>query len=126
MECNFVVGQKVVCIETSVDMGLIEPCEKYKNDLTGLTKGNIYTIRDVVSWCNPWGRYIIGVRLVEIVRPIQKAWAELGEAPYYYQRFRPLQTSDMEWFKHLVENPSLKIADTNEFTPKKVSKNVHA
>lgn len=79
MECKFVVGQKVVCVDDvprELPVGLLK-------------KGHIYTVKHV--YCvEPFG---VGVALVEL----NPGWS-LG---YYQDRFRPAlpHSTDISIFK---------------------------
>jgi len=92
------VGQLVVC----VDDGTV-PSEWHRKDiqydgvLDGLTKGVVYTIRDV---------YIDDihnkevVRLREIIRPMH--WSMDVEPPYAGYRFRPVVETRLDVFREML------------------------
>jgi len=98
MECKFVVGQKVVCINDSTgDFRL--PNLKYLNTLDGLKKGEIYTIREIfIDPIHEWP----SVKLNEIIRPILDN--EGCEAGFCFRRFAPLKekTSDISIFTEIL------------------------
>lgn len=76
----FRVGQKVVCVNTA-------PIGGNLGDLHGLTKGVVYTIREV--GIDPWWD-IPALWLVEIYRPVYPGYEDTGEVGYDISRFRPL------------------------------------
>jgi hypothetical protein len=86
MECSFVVGQKVVCVDTwSRD-------ERCAGDERGPIRGVEYTIREV-GYLHAEHPNTIQVRLVEIVNPARAYGSnELFEPCFRASRFRPLVT----------------------------------
>lgn len=85
---NFHVGQKVVCVD-------VNPW-RAEDDLGGLTKGSVYTIRRVGFHqhpTHPIGRYL-GIVVDEIYRPCQ--------TPYLASRFRPVHTTSIAVFKAML------------------------
>lgn len=95
MECNFVVGQKVVCIDDDVFRYRV-PGVKYPENptLDGLEKGKIYTVRDI--YFNQSTGFI-NVSVEEIVR---KYYSELSKTiveydpslqGFHHKRFAPLK-----------------------------------
>ena len=97
MECDFFVGQKVVCID---DRYLMRP---HNEKLP--VKGEIYTIR----WIGIDSQYGVGpvVRLIEIVNPEHQYYPPSRMLPpeecwFQARRFRPLvDTKDNESMKQL-------------------------
>lgn len=80
----FRVGMKVVC----VDDGRY-PGQWHDPNLDGLTKGRVYTIRQVGLVC--WLDGSEGVRLQEIFRdPVDE------DMPYFARRFRPVTSPKQE------------------------------
>lgn len=94
------VGAKCICIDDGVHEEWLSPHIKYRDGLDGLTKGEIYTVRDTFfdeieqSW---------RVRLVEIVRG-----TFMGiEDGYVSFRFRPLVSLEDDiatHFEHHLHN----------------------
>jgi hypothetical protein len=87
----FRVGQKVICVND------VEYPHAYGlPGMDGLTKGHVYTVREVglSSWVD--GRP--AVRLAEIVRPHD-------DVPFWAHRFRPLveRKTDISVFKKLLD-----------------------
>jgi hypothetical protein len=98
MECKFVVGQKVVCINDKVDDFRL-PNRTYLNSLDGLKKGEIYTVREILI--DPIHKFP-SIKLSEIIRPIISN--EGFEVGYHFQRFAPLKekTSDISIFTEIL------------------------
>lgn len=95
MECNFVIGQKVVCIDDDIGRYRV-PGVKYPPDasLDGLTKGQVYTVKNlVISPRTGW----INVILEEIIRTHYSEIFKMNvEYPddkqgFHYKRFAPLK-----------------------------------
>lgn len=102
MECNFTVGQKVVCINSDLNYGFRKPGLKYSGELGGLCKGAVYTVREVFL-CETHD-YVL-IRLKEIRRGFSKRTGqEFGFDPL---RFRPvtIRKTDISIFKAML-NPS--------------------
>lgn len=102
MECNFTVGQKVVCVNADVTAGYRIPGLNYSGDLSGLRDGAVYTIREVFL-CDIHGRVLISLN--EIRRRVQEGTKqEFGFDP---RRFRPVdhRKTDISVFKAML-NPS--------------------
>jgi hypothetical protein len=101
----FYVGQEIICIDDSCD-------DKYVNrslcgldivlidNLDGLTKGNIYTIR-AICFCL-YARIDL-IWLNEIVRPLDQDNYEMG---YHPNRFRPIQKkkTDISIFTSMLKD----------------------
>jgi hypothetical protein len=97
-ESGFEPGSFVVCVDDRHPdaLGIKSPTPNGWNpnaSMDGLTKGQVYTVRSVVpAW---------GVRLVEIVRS-RIVDADIvhfgGEAPFAFQRFRPLRKLSVDAF----------------------------
>lgn len=84
----FRVGQKVVCIDDgptrfAVPAGFIG----WRPDLDGLTKGTVYTVRNICR--HPFHNYL-GIRLCEIFRPCDPILGGPFEPGFYVGRFRPV------------------------------------
>lgn len=99
MKCKFVVGQKVVCINANRNCFRL-PGYKYREDDLWVTKGLIYTIREIKP------HYLTGepnLLLVEIIRPPLPA-DKFGEVGFNYQRFKPLESrkTDISMFKEML------------------------
>jgi hypothetical protein len=98
MQCNFYVGQKVVCVNSDPDA-----VPGFDRRLDGLTKNHVYTVRGVMNAPKVWGqRYPhladqIWVYLVEIEREIcASVDIEVG---FVHWRFRPVtDISSLEVF----------------------------
>lgn len=82
MECNFYVGQEVICVNDDPNM-LPNPPSEY--DLDGLTAGNKYTVSFI--YIDPWFN-LPCVVVKEIHRSVMY---EGNDAGYFASRFRPLQ-----------------------------------
>lgn len=64
MKCDFIVGQKVVCVGGFPDREI----QRAKEDGVYLpAKGAIYTIRDMEPGADWWTRHLVFIRLVELV-----------------------------------------------------------
>lgn len=90
---TFRVGERVICIEDRPNTVLgIPPPSGYFWDInmSGLTRLKIYTIRSVGCWLIT-GRE--GVRLLEIIRPLE---SDGTEPTFASSRFRKLVTSTLE------------------------------
>lgn len=99
---GFKVGERVVCVDDDPDKYLNTKRFKVEsNDMDGLVKGAIYTIRGV--------RYNdeacigkVSVFLQEIIRPIDYDGIECSFAA---QRFRPLVETNIDIFQAMLVNP---------------------
>lgn len=89
---TFRIGQKVVCVDDSNNFphGTVMICQitgllrTVHGGLSGLTKGEVYTVRDhSISWQTGQP----AIFLEEIVRNVT---CDLGEPPFLSSRFRPL------------------------------------
>ena len=104
MECDFHVGQEVICIDNKIHfewytgmMGQI-----YTGiDLDGLQEGEKYTIIWIGLWQGPFLEPHVCVRLQEIRRQV---WTGNEEAPYSARRFRPLikKETDISIFNKML------------------------
>ncbi|MGV2110129.1 hypothetical protein ACQZ46_02500 [Agrobacterium salinitolerans] len=99
MECNFTVGQKVVCVDGSA------PSREQKLRLGSRypDEGKIYTIRECLIWGGS-----PAVRLEEIVNPLLNfAFDGFSEQAFSPARFRPViqRKTDISIFKAML-NPS--------------------
>lgn len=100
--CNFRVGQKVVCINSRVTPDYHAKGLDYRGDLDGLRDGEVYTIREVF-YCCLHQRVLVCLR--EIKRDISnRTRHEFGFEP---RRFRPVaeRKTDISVFKAML-NPS--------------------
>lgn len=90
MECNFHIGQKVVCVDTWND-------DTLENQAVGPIKGIVYTIREIGIF-HPVQNDIVAVRLVEIQNPVHNVLWGNGtyEVCFGAFRFRPLITKSTE------------------------------
>lgn len=83
---NFRVGQKVVCVDAEAHGKYLAPGLRPKrtsDPLHGLTKGAIYTVRELTGYMG-----FPSIRLMEIRRPVSTNFhVEVGFAN---ARFRPL------------------------------------
>ena len=106
MECNFVVGQKVVCVDDK-DFApfVVIRGELFLQigNLDGLTKNNVYTIRSLDK--DEFDGNIV-VQLVEIIRSITSD--ETKEPGYLPSRFRPVITTDISVFEAMLA-PRVKV-----------------
>jgi hypothetical protein len=100
MDCKFVVGQKVVCIDDQV--GTNEPMASSYNPLDGLTVGQVYTIRWIGMYKGFYLKEFVGVRVVEIKRDVDPS--EGVECCFRASRFKPLEKkkTDISVFKKLL------------------------
>lgn len=97
MECNFYIGQKIVCINDDYEVPgyPINVGSPPWNILDGLTKGSIYTVRALrPSWLLGYLYPFICVLLYEIIRePIYNRLSDCEEEPGYIPaRFKPLNS----------------------------------
>lgn len=110
----FKVGQKVVCVDDSLEFTRQLAREKGLNirpHLDGLTKGNIYTIRE--NGCKDWmGTDFLCVRLVEITNRPEGPLAG-KDTPYAEWRFKPLEErkTDISLFKEMLIKPKEKLIE---------------
>ena len=93
----FHVGQLVVCVDED-PASHAKPGWSYVGDLDGLTRGSVYTIRDVLVDPVQRGN---SVRLVEIVRSVYRG----REVPYAVERFRPVDETKLSVFKAMLVSP---------------------
>ena len=96
---GFRPGQRVVCID-DVSHGQYMPpgWTSVRHVLNGLTKGRIYTIREVDELSG-----VLVCRLEEIVRPWDEDWE--FESPFAQARFRPVKEVDTDIsFAHEILN----------------------
>ena len=94
----FHVGQLVVCVDDSnVPSDWHIKGIHYSYELDGLTKGVIYTIRDVYI-CTMHHKEV--VRLVEITRDHHELYG--GETPYAAYRFRPVVETRLDVFRKML------------------------
>ena len=111
MECNFYVGQKVVCINDDVSRYKL-PGYTYMGSLDGLTKGEIYTIDKIYP--HPMLNYIL-VDVREIDR-MAKNPDTVNAYGYRYERFKPLEekkrTTDISIFIKMCETETRKLKET--------------
>jgi hypothetical protein len=86
MECKFIVGQRVVCVDA-------EP--RYRG-ATGLTKGAVYTIAKITHpiWRQP------GVLLEEVLCRVRSGW--------WHDRFRPVNESRLDIFRKMLKDTPVK------------------
>ena len=94
MECNFVVGQRVVCIN---DVWTDTDVTRFWDRLPELNE--IVTIREIFSGYFDDGREWVGVRLVEIKGKQSPFHGEIGFA---YNKFRPLHETDISIFTEML------------------------
>lgn len=92
---EFYVGQKVVCVN-DVEGEFRIPGVKYHRGLDGLTKGTVYTIRDICT--HPDGRKDF-IKVKEIVRKVL-------DCPYSHNRFKPLESKAISIFRKIAEDVS--------------------
>lgn len=89
----FRVGQEVVCVDDNNNGQYDAPGYKFDGQLDGLTRGQVYTVREIVA-C-PLSITGVGVRLNEIVRPRE-------DTPYCDARFRPIVKTDISIFEAML------------------------
>lgn len=106
MECNFVVGQKVVLVDDKW------PKRTYSGQITRPVRGGVYTIREIrLSLVPERGGIRPCLLLSEIVNGKvaveSPAGMGMGEPTFDCSRFRPVQArkSDISVFKAML-NPS--------------------
>lgn len=109
MECNFVVGQKVVVIQRD-DLTEREINAREAARRAGVTfpdVGKVYTIRDVYSETFNNGQVVIGVHLVEILNNPRMKFSNgrIGEIGFSANCFRPLvvRKTDISVFKAMLK-----------------------
>ena len=104
MECPFVVGQKVVCVDK---------CWKNKSnsypDEIFPTQNQIYTIRTIELVEDGPHINVVVVRLIEIVNKTREYVGGRLEPRFYHWHFKPLQETktDISVFNKLL-NPAPK------------------
>jgi hypothetical protein len=102
MECKFVVGQKIVCVDDVIDDRFKTRKDiKYGNSLNGLTKGQIYTVRGVEV--DPVHGFPT-VFLKEIQRKITRNKVRNSEVGFHFSRFKPLKEkkTDISIFNEIL------------------------
>ncbi|WP_019567336.1 hypothetical protein [Agrobacterium sp. 10MFCol1.1] len=102
MECNFVVGQKVVCVDADVRFEAPRNGARVVNTTLGeIVEGKTYTIRSVF-WDELWECVL--VRLEEVRRGNSRYKGEYYESGYDPRRFRPVKTrsTDISIFKAML------------------------
>jgi hypothetical protein len=92
MECNFQVGQKVVCVKSA----------KSRHDSNEIVKGRVYTVRHIYL-----GRWNGGVEIVTVcleghVVTLNSRGEQMGWA---HSNFRPLVTTDISVFTAMLVKP---------------------
>lgn len=95
---SFHVGQLVVCVDDQ-PRGRLYPMD-------GLRSGVIYTVRDVLY------DLMIDANLVwldEIVRGVEPDWDSAREAPYWADRFRPVDETRIAVFRKIAANPKIEV-----------------
>lgn len=100
-ECKFYIGQRVVCIDTSLPKawGVFTAAE-IKTCMP--TLGAVYTVHDIELTEPP-----VGLRFVEIVNPVRRfkrprtGWIFEEELWYDARRFKALD-GDMEVFRRIL------------------------
>jgi hypothetical protein len=112
MECKFTIGQKVVCVNDDVKAFMISGRSYRGTTLDGLTKGHIYTIKEIYE--NPMGN--ICVSLEEIIRccPITGE-EEIVYRGFVHSRFAPLKEkkTDISVFEQIVNKINAGDHDNN-------------
>lgn len=98
MECKFVAGDKVVCVDAAP-----LPGTRWR-DTDAPTEGQVYTVRRVLEDA----RGTIVLHLMELERaPEARAAKNDPNLGYIYTRFRPAE--DIEQFRRLVAKVPSKI-----------------
>lgn len=87
----FTPGQLVECINDEPDAFVW----RGNKDLHGLRRGNIYTVQE--AYVSEWFK-IRCITLAEIVRPEQSP----PEPGFDVRRFRPVQCSRLDVFRHML------------------------
>lgn len=101
MECNFTVGQKVVCIKDCVQIHHL-----YRG-LVHIEKGTVLTVRELTKAIRIDGKEAVGVRFEEIINPsLSTLHYALWEFDYSPKCFRPLVESntDISIFKAMLNS----------------------
>ena len=95
MECNFVVGQKVVCIDASLDS---KPWDTgfEQGDLDGLKEGAIYTIKEI-EFCQ-W----VSLNFLVVEEIVRKEITVFHYRGFAAPRFRPLHETDISIFTAML------------------------
>lgn len=93
---SFHVGQFVACVDTGDHPEWI-PDGSVIGDLDGLSKGIVYTVReiDVLAWDDTTDN----IRLWEIVRPTKLG---IVDTPYDARRFRPVDETRLAIFRQAL------------------------
>jgi len=112
MECKFVVGQKVVCVNDDVNDFKVSGVKYAPTGLDGLTKGEIYTIKSIYE--NPATKYI-NVELEEINRDNFSNFEWRITAGFVHLRFAPLKEkkTDISVFEQIVNKINAGDHDNN-------------
>jgi hypothetical protein len=92
MECNFQVGQKVVCVKSD---------RSYDHNIE-VVKGQTYTIRHVFLGRNKAGCKMVVICLDEHPVLLNNTGEEMG---WHHTNFRPLITTDISVFTAMLVKP---------------------
>lgn len=97
MKCNFVVGQKVVCINECGTNQDTHP------GIIAIKKGDILTVREITQAPRRNGQILIGVRFKEVVN-VTSPYSVCWEYDYSPKNFRPLveRKTDISVFKAML------------------------
>jgi len=101
MECKFVIGQKIVCVDDHPMTGRKPGLTYDDKGLDGLTKGQIYTVRRIYT--SNFSRSGICIELEEIIRRMDHPGVECHTG-YDYIRFAPLKEkkTDISIFNEIL------------------------
>lgn len=112
MECKFVVGQKVVCINDDRNAFKIPGIKYLETGLHGLKKGEIYTIKSIFE--NPATKNI-NLELLELPRPPIPGKDWKSTSGFMYKRFAPLneKKTDISVFQSIVNKINAGDHDNN-------------
>ena len=113
MECNFKIGQKVVCIDDQIHQEWRVPGRVYTNSLLGLKCGEVYTITDIrVNKLNN----AICLFLKEIIQP-----GNVNFNGFRHVRFRSLDEKKEESKRKTNIDVFKRMCDKN-YSPKEIEK----
>lgn len=98
------IGTKIVCVDASLDRKYLSArISNYNDNMDGLEKYQIYTIRDIAPY--HWDESILTVFLHEIRRSLHS-----GQEPgYNVKRFRKLP--DISIFEKMLVERVVKVSD---------------
>lgn len=109
----FYVGQKVVCINDTVELalGLARSTVTFVGGLDGLTKGQVYTIKEIIDDKTfSYKEKVLILVLDEIIRPVDTVKPANYSPGFISYRFRPLKETDISIFTAMLYPENIKKA----------------